>query len=116
MSESRRVGEWESGRARGADGPDAKARDAVQVVFAGERVHSTDLMPAPDVTEAENIENHRTLKLDALVRMKLNAFCIKDRMHLLDMIDVELIDATWCARLPPELAARLQQLLDDPNG
>lgn len=40
----------------------------------------------------------------------------KDRMHLRDMIDVELIDANWCNRLPPELAARPQQLLDDPNG
>jgi hypothetical protein len=79
-------------------------------------VTPTDLIPAPDVTESESIENHRTLTLDALVRMKLNAFRDKDRMHLRDMIDVELIDASWCHRLPPELAARLQQLLDDPNG
>jgi len=79
-------------------------------------VTPTDLIPAPDVTESESIENHRTLTLDALVRMKLNAFRDKDRMHLRDMIDVELIDASWCHRLLPELAARLQQLLDDPNG
>lgn len=98
------------------DGPDAKARDAVHVIFAGERVHSGDTIAAPDVTETENIENHRTLTLDALVRMKLIAFRDKDRMHLRDMIDVELIDASWCSRLPPELASRLQQLLDDPNG
>lgn len=98
------------------DGPDAKARDAVHVVFAGELVTTTDQIPAPDVTESESIENHRTLTLEALVKMKLNAFRDKDRMHLRDMIDVELIDASWCNRLPPELAARLQQLLDDPNG
>jgi hypothetical protein len=98
------------------DGADAKARDAVHVIFAGEFVKSNDQIPAPDVTESESIQNHRTLTLDALVRMKLNAFRDKDRMHLRDMIDVELIDATWCDRLPPELAARLQQLLDDPNG
>lgn len=98
------------------DGPDAKARDAVRVIFASELVTPNDLIPTPDVTESESIENHRTLTLDALVRMKLNAFRRKDQMHLLDMIDVDLIDASWCQRLPPELAARLQQLLDDPNG
>jgi hypothetical protein len=37
-------------------------------------------------------------------------------MHLRDMIDVELLDATWCDRLPPELAERLQELLDNPEG
>jgi hypothetical protein len=37
-------------------------------------------------------------------------------MHLRDMIDVELIDQSWCQRLPPELAARLQELLDNPEG
>jgi hypothetical protein len=32
------------------------------------------------------------------------------------MIQVGLLDATWPARLPPPLAARLQELLDNPNG
>jgi len=32
------------------------------------------------------------------------------------LIGVGQIDQTWPARLPPELAARLQQLLDNPNG
>lgn len=48
--------------------------------------------------------------------MKLNSFHVKDRMHLLDMIDVELLDESWCARFPPELATRLKELLDNPNG
>ena len=48
--------------------------------------------------------------------MKLTAFRDKDRMHLRDMIDVELIDETWCGRLPPELAPRLKELIDNPNG
>ena len=98
------------------DGPDAKARDAVHVLFAGEKVFPDDLVAAPDVSEAENIANHRTLTLEALVRMKLNSFRDKDRMHLRDMIDVELVDASWCDRFPPELAARLQELLDNPDG
>jgi hypothetical protein len=98
------------------DGPDAKARDAVHVEFAAEKIKPEDPLPAPDVSEVEVIEQHRVLRLDALVRMKLNAFRTKDRMHLLDMIDVELVDASWRERLPPELASRLQELLDNPNG
>jgi hypothetical protein len=98
------------------DGPDAKFRDAVHVLFAGEKVRPGDLFPNPDLTESEQVKAHRTISLDALVRMKLIAFRDKDRMHLRDMIDVELIDATWRDRLPEELAARLQELLDDPNG
>jgi hypothetical protein len=98
------------------DGPGSKARDAVHVLFAGEKVRPEDPIPAPDVTEAEDIERIRTLRLDALVRMKLTAFRDKDRMHLRDMIDVELIDESWCERLPPELGPRLKELLDDPNG
>jgi hypothetical protein len=98
------------------DGPDAKARDAVRVLFAGEKVRPDDPLPAPDVTEAEEIDRHRTLRLDALVRMKLTSFRDKDKMHLRDMIDVELLDASWLPRLPPELAFRLQELLDNPEG
>ena len=98
------------------DGPDAKARDAVHVLFAGEKVFPNDLVAAPDVSESENIQAHRTLTLEALVRMKLNSFRDKDRMHVRDMIDVELVDESWCARFPPELAARLKELLDNPNG
>ena len=98
------------------DGPGAKARDAVHVLFAGEKVRPDDPAPAPDVSEAETIQQHRTLRLDALVRMKLTSFRDKDKMHLRDMIDVELVDPSWCQRLPPELAARLQELLDNPEG
>lgn len=99
------------------DGPDARARDAVRVVFAGERVYAEYAAPAPDVTESEpTAANFRVLSLDALVRMKLTSFRDKDRTHVRDLIGVGLVDASWPARLPAELAARLQQLLDDPDG
>jgi hypothetical protein len=48
--------------------------------------------------------------------MKLTSYRDKDRTHLRDLLDVGLIDATWPARFPPELAARLQQVLDTPEG
>lgn len=98
------------------DGPDAKARDGVHVVFAGEKVREHEPATNPDVTEVEQAEHFRVLTLEALVRIKLTAFRDKDRMHLRDMIDVRLIDATWVRRLPPALGERLQQLLDDPEG
>src|SRR3954470_1837422 len=44
------------------DGPEAKARDAVHVLFAGENVRADDAGPTPDVTESESIDRHRTLK------------------------------------------------------
>ena len=48
--------------------------------------------------------------------MKLTAFRLKDRVHLLDMIELGLIDATTVGRMPEPLRGRLEQLLDDPDG
>lgn len=98
------------------DGPGAKARDAVHVLFAGERVRPSDLLPSPEISEAERAEFFQVLSLEALVRVKLDVFRIKDRMHLLDLLDVGLIDASWKVRFPSELAVRLQELIDTPNG
>jgi hypothetical protein len=55
------------------------------------------------------------MSLEALVRMKLTSFSDKDRMHVRDLLDVGLIDGTWCGRYPKDLAARLQQLIDTPE-
>jgi len=98
------------------DGPDAKARDAIHVVFAGEKVRPEYALPAPDLDESEQAVAFRVLDLEALVRMKLTSFRDKDRMHLRDLIDVGLIDAAWCGRFPPELVSRLQELLATPDG
>jgi hypothetical protein len=77
------------------DGPDAKARDAVHVIFAAEKVKVDSLAPAPDVTESEATETFRLVTLEALVRMKLTAFRDKDRTHLRDLLEVGLVDASW---------------------
>ncbi|HET6882031.1 MAG TPA: hypothetical protein VFI31_17825 [Pirellulales bacterium] len=97
------------------DGPTAKARDAVHVVFAGEKVREADLLPVPDVNESVSSDQFQVVNLEALVRMKLTAWRRKDQVHLLDLLDVGLIDDTWSARLPGELAVRLQELLDHPE-
>jgi hypothetical protein len=48
--------------------------------------------------------------------MKLTSFRDKDRVHLRDLLEVGLIDATGVDRFSPELRARFQELLDHPDG
>jgi hypothetical protein len=98
------------------DNPTASAREAVHVLFSGEKVQQDYLAPTPEVAESEAGEEYRVLNLEALIRMKLTSYRRKDQVHILDVIGVGLIDASWVNRYPPELAARLQELLDDPNG
>ena len=97
------------------DGPGAKAREGVHLIFADEKVGEDDPVPAPGVEESTRFEKWTVARLEALVRMKLVAFRRKDQMHLIDMLDTGLIDDTWPARYPPELAARLQELIDNPE-
>lgn len=91
------------------------ARNAIHVVFSGEMVRLDDYEVNPDVEPHEYGEEFRTLPLEKLVRMKLNSFRLKDRVHLLDMIQVGLIDASWCDRFPDPLRSRLKELIDNPN-
>ena len=98
------------------DGPEGKPSGGLHVLFAGEKVSPLDVLACPEVDESERAAEFQVVSLPALVRMKLTSWRLKDRVHLLDMIQVGLIDAIWPSRLPPPLAARLQELLDNPNG
>jgi hypothetical protein len=97
------------------DGPQGRPSEGVHILFAGEKVKPEYEHASPDLHESERAADFQVTTLEALVRMKLVAHRLKDRVHL-DLIGVGLIDATWPARLPPPLGERLQQLLDDPNG
>lgn len=99
------------------DGPDAKARDAVHVVIANEKVRPDYAEAAPDVVASIRIGDSRirVVELEALVRMKLTSFRRKDQVHLLDMLEVGLLDASWAGRYPETLAERLQLLIDTPE-
>ena len=85
------------------DGPRGSVRSAIHLIFAGEKVRPDYLLSSPEFLVPT---------LDALVRMKLTAFRLKDQVHLLDLLEVGLIDATWCSRFPAELSARLKQLIE----
>lgn len=97
------------------DGPNASVRDALHVVPAGEKVRPDNLLPSPDVTESEPGDQFRLASLDAVVRMKLVSFRDKDRTHLRDLLELGLVDESWCARLPAPLADRLRQLILNPE-
>ena len=98
------------------DGPNGSPRDAVHLLYAGEKVREDSPSPSADVTESVPAADFQILSLEALLRMKLNANRDKDRVHLRDLIELGLVDATWLPRLIPEHAARLQVLLDNPDG
>lgn len=99
------------------DGPGAKARDAVHLIFAGEKVDPESIEPSPGVDEVDpETSEFRLLDLEALVTMKLTSYRRKDQVHLLDMLEIGQIDGSWLERVPASLRDRLQALIDDPDG
>ena len=66
--------------------------------------------------ESEPAGDFQLVALEALVRMKLCAFRDKDRVHLRDLIEVELVDESWCERLSPLLRERLELILANREG
>jgi hypothetical protein len=98
------------------DGPDAKVRDAVHILWAGEKAVPDAIEPAPELDRTEPGDGFKLVPLEDLVRMKLTSFRGKDRMHLRDLASVGLVDGAWVARFPAVLGERLQGILDDPEG
>jgi len=98
------------------DGPEARVRDAIHVLWAGERTEPDSLEPNPLLGSTDSSAGCSLIALDDRVRMKLAAFRDKDRMHLRDLAGVGLVDEGWIPRLTPVLAKRLRQILDDPGG
>lgn len=98
------------------DNATTSPRNAVHIIFANEIVRAGEPAANPDVTDSTAMGAFLVLNLDALVRIKLTAFRDKDRTHLRDLIELGLVDASWTKRVPPALAARLQELLDTPGG
>lgn len=98
------------------DGPKATVRDAVHVLWAGEKVAPDAIEPTPELNRTESADGFELVPLEDLVRMKLTSFRDKDRMHLRDLASVGLVDASWQAHFPKALADRLQLILEDPEG
>ena len=98
------------------DGAQGRPSEGIHLLFAGEIVKPGGEYTFPHVDDSERGIDFQVVQLEALLRMKLIAYRLKDRVHILDMLGVGLIDAAWPARYPAALGDRLQQLLDDPDG
>jgi hypothetical protein len=103
-------------RAAFVDRPQGKFRSGVFFTFAGEFVRPDDPLPVAEPSERVRGPKFWLIALEPLVRMKLTAWRMKDRVHISDLIGVGLIDDTWPDRVPPVLAERLREILADPNG
>jgi hypothetical protein len=98
------------------DGPEGKPSEAIHILFAGEKARPEHLLPAPEIQTVADPANFQVIALESLIEMKLLSNRRKDQVHVEDLIGVGLIDASWLSKLPPELAARLQLILDTPDG
>jgi hypothetical protein len=96
-------------------GPNPRDRHGTRLLFAGECVGTMGHVATPLVTDSSKIDGRCVLTLDALTCLALIWFELDNRVDLLDLIGVGLIDSTWPARLPSALAARLRPLLDNPE-
>jgi hypothetical protein len=89
---------------------------AVHIVWAGEFVRPHEPLPAPPISDTVVMgQGMSVVSLEWLVKMKLTAWRRHDQVHVDDLLKVGLIDASWLAKLPSELAARLQHLIDNPE-
>ena len=95
------------------DGPEGSVRNGVHLVFADEKTFPENLVAAPALPDRPPTSDFEVIGLDDLVGMKLTSFRSKDRVHLVDLIDVGLIDKTWVDRVPEPLRARMRQALQD---
>lgn len=98
------------------DGPEAKVRDALHILWAGELPVPEAIEPTPELGPTEPGDGFELIPLADLVRMKLISCRDKDRVHLRDLASVGLIDHSWISRFPATLAERLRAVLDDPEG
>lgn len=98
------------------DGPEGKPSEAVHLLFAGEKTRADHPLPAPEIQTVPDPANFRVISLEGLVLMKLLSNRDKDRTHVRDLIGVGLVEASWLPKLPPEMAARLKQILDTPES
>jgi hypothetical protein len=93
---------------------DANPRRGVHLLWAGEKVTPDCTVPSPPVEDRLFLEMGKAVvSLSGLVRMKLLANRDQDRVHLRDLIDVDLVSRDFLHDLPPDLASRLDALLSE---
>ena len=89
------------------------ARNAVRLLFSGERVRPQQVAPNPPIDPVEKeIHGHRVfvIRLRDLLVMKLSAFRDKDRVHVRSMDAAGLLTPEVEMELPVDLADRLRHV------
>jgi hypothetical protein len=93
---------------------DPNPRQAVHLIWAGEKVRPEYPLPAPSIDQRQALEpGTQVVSLPALVLMKLQSNRDQDRLHLRDLIEVDLVTRAFVNDLPQELAERLTTLLTE---
>ena len=93
------------------DATTPKARSAVHLIFAKEKVRPEYTDSVPDIAEPVRVtEGVFIAPVSDLVRMKLTSFRLKDKVHIQDMDSVGLITAEIESSLPDVLRARLKEV------
>lgn len=94
-----------------------KVRRGVHIIFAGEKVRPYDTSPAPDLSRIDRSpDGFVVIDLLPLLIMKLTANRDKDRAHIRDMLELEMITPELDAQLPADLLARLDQIRATPES
>jgi hypothetical protein len=94
-------------------GDAGSSRNAVHLIFSGEKVRPSYVAPAPPIQpERKKIHGAEVMVIPVadLVRMKLTSYRDKDRVHVRSMDTVGLISGAIEAKLTPELLLRLQHI------
>jgi hypothetical protein len=89
------------------------AKNAVHLLFSGEKVRPNQATPNPPIApEKKRILGHEVMviPLAGLVRMKLSAFRLKDQVHIQVMDAAGLITAEVEQSLSGQLRSRLQHV------
>lgn len=98
------------------DGPKASARDSVHIIFENEKVRPEEPVANPSIDDSIlHPDGYRVLGLKGVVQIKLTAFRIHDRTHLIDLLQEKLIDESWTQFYPAPLSDRLRELCEMPE-
>jgi len=88
----------------------------VHLVFAGEKVRAHEAHPAPTRSASDRAaDRFAVIDLKSLLTMKLTAFRDKDRVHLRDMLDLDMITPDLESQFPADLRARLDIIRANPE-
>ena len=92
------------------DAQNPKAKTAIHLIMAGERVRPDYPEPTPAIGTGEMIMGARITSIDHLLTMKLTSFRLKDQVHVQDLDGAGLITKSMEDALSPLLRERLAKV------